>query len=123
MIAEAGLAALWLAAALAALQLLGSVALLRDADAPLAPLVRPAAQLQALLCVLAFAVLIWLFAITDLSVALVANKAFEGGTVAAYDNVFHEGSAGISPVSPDYRGNQVILDTPDSNRYDGSYGA
>ncbi|WP_121116725.1 heme lyase CcmF/NrfE family subunit [Croceibacterium ferulae] len=76
MIAELGLAALWLAAALAALQLLGgAVALMRGEAEPLAALVRPAAQVQALLCAIAFAALLYLFAVTDLSVALVADNS------------------------------------------------
>src|SRR5690606_39754486 len=52
MIAEFGLAALWLAAALAGLQLLGGFAGLRPGGERLAALVRPAAVLQALLCAL-----------------------------------------------------------------------
>ena len=75
MIAELGLAALWLAAALAGLQLLGGVLGLRPGGAGLAALVRPAAVVQALLCLLAFAALVVLFARTDLSVALVARTS------------------------------------------------
>ncbi len=75
MIAEFGLAALWLAAALAGLQLLGGFAGLRPGGERLAALVRPAAVLQALLCALAFVALLWLFARTDLSVALVAKNS------------------------------------------------
>ena len=75
MIAELGLAALWLAAALAGLQLLaGAVGLRRD-GAEIAALVRPAAVVQALLCALAFAALLLLFIRTDLSVALVARNS------------------------------------------------
>ena len=49
MTAEIGLAALWLAAALAALQLLGGVLGMRPEGEGLGALVRPAAVLQALL--------------------------------------------------------------------------
>ena len=78
MIAEFGLAALWLAAALAALQLAagGAVLFAKEGEgAGLAALVRPAAMVQALLCALAFGMLIWLFARTDLSVLLVASNS------------------------------------------------
>ena len=75
MIAEFGLAALWLAAALAGLQLLaGSLGLTRGGEA-LAPLVRPVAIVQGLLCAAAFAALIALFCRTDLSVKLVAMNS------------------------------------------------
>ncbi len=74
MIPEIGLAALWLAAALALLQLLGGLAGARSADgiAPLSALVRPAATVQAVLCAVAFLSLLYTFAVTDLSVRLVA---------------------------------------------------
>ena len=74
MIAEIGLVALWLAAALAALQLLAGFAGARSEDgkAEIAALVRPAAALQAVLCAVAFLALLYVFAITDLSVRLVA---------------------------------------------------
>ena len=74
MIAELGLAALWLAAALAALQLLAG-AMGVTGNATMAALVRPVAVVQGLLCAAAFCVLLWLFARTDLSVALVANHS------------------------------------------------
>ncbi len=104
MIAEAGLAALWLGAALCALQLVLSVLSFkipfassevemplrakREASASLghAPrlrsgrtggigdLIRPVAVAQALLTALAFALLIWLFVRVDLSVLLVAQN-------------------------------------------------
>jgi cytochrome c-type biogenesis protein CcmF len=74
MIAEFGLAALWLAAALAALQLVSAAVALRGGEA-LAAAVRPAAVVQGLLAALAFAMLVWLFARTDLSVLLVANNS------------------------------------------------
>jgi len=77
MIAELGLAALWLAAALSALQLLASIAGVRkdQGETGLAALVRPAAMLQAGLCALAFAALLYVFAVTDLSVELVARNS------------------------------------------------
>jgi len=75
MIAELGLAALWLAAALAGMQLIGGTAAQRDADGVLSLLVRPVAILQGLLALFAFAMLMWLFAATDLSVKLVAANS------------------------------------------------
>ena len=95
MIAELGLAALWLAAALAGLQLLASALGLRADGAGIAALVRPAAVLQALLCALAFGALLLLFIRTDLSVALVARnshsaKPFIFKLAGAWGN--HEGS-------------------------------
>jgi cytochrome c-type biogenesis protein CcmF len=75
MIAEFGLVALWLAAALAGLQLLAGVLGLRERGARLAALARPAAVVQALLCSAAFLALIVLFLRTDLSVALVAKNS------------------------------------------------
>jgi cytochrome c-type biogenesis protein CcmF len=74
-IAELGLAALWLAAALAALQLVAGVLAVRSGSAELAALVRPAAVIQGALCSFAFAMLLWLFAVTDLSVKLVATNS------------------------------------------------
>ena len=71
MIAEAGLAALWLAAALAALQLFLGASGLRGRGDMLAA-VRPVAVAQAALTMLAFILLIALFLRVDLSVALVA---------------------------------------------------
>jgi len=73
MIAEAGLAALWLGAALCALQLIASIAAVRG-DRDLAVIVRPVAVGQALLTLLAFGLLIWLFVRVDLSVLLVAQN-------------------------------------------------
>ena len=75
MSAELGHAALWMAAALAILQLIGGVLAQRDVQAPLAALVRPAAMLQGFLAVFSFAMLLWVFAITDLSVKLVATNS------------------------------------------------
>ena len=76
MIAEIGLAALWLAAALAVLQLVGGALALRSGtSSELAALTRPAAILQGGLVLLAFGALLWVFAITDLSVKLVAMNS------------------------------------------------
>ena len=77
MIAEAGLAALWLAAGLAALQFVLMIAALRsriEADRP----IRAIAVVQGGLTLIAFAMLLWVFAITDQSVELV----FENSNVA-----------------------------------------
>ena len=72
MIANLGLVALWFAAALAALQLFaGGLGLTRNGQS-LAALVRPVAIVQGGLVALSFAVLIYLFSVTDLSVLLVA---------------------------------------------------
>jgi len=96
MIAEFALAALWLAAALAALQLIGGALGVRGGGGEaLAALVRPAAVVQALLCALAFGALLLLFARTDLSVALVANNSHSAKPMlykitGAWGN--HEGS-------------------------------
>ena len=76
MIAELGLAALWLAAALAALQMVaGFMAVRDDGSSALAGLIRPAAIVQGVLVTFAFAMLVWLFAITDLSVKLVVANS------------------------------------------------
>ena len=75
MIAEAGLAALWLAAALSLLQLLFGAAALRAGGEALAKAVRPVAVAQAALVLLSFAALIWLFLRTDLSVKLVVSNS------------------------------------------------
>ncbi|MGY6635993.1 MAG: heme lyase CcmF/NrfE family subunit [Erythrobacter sp.] len=78
MIAEIGLAALWLAAALAVLQMVSGAAALRSVDGsthPLAIYARPAAIVQAVLAVLAFLMLLRAFAITDLSIKLVATNS------------------------------------------------
>jgi cytochrome c-type biogenesis protein CcmF len=94
MIAEAGLAALWLAAALSLLGLFLSVVHVRgklDADRA----VRSLAIVQGVLCLFAFAMLLVAFANTDLSVALVAEnshsaKPFIYKIAGAWGN--HEGS-------------------------------
>ena len=76
MIAELGLAALWLAMGLCVLQLVAGTLGLRSADAgPIAALARPAAIVQGLLLVVAFACLLRVFVHTDLSVALVAANS------------------------------------------------
>jgi cytochrome c-type biogenesis protein CcmF len=75
MIPELGLAALWLAAALAALQLIGGALAQRAGTGQLSALVRPAAIVQGVLALFAFAMLLWSFAVTDLSVKLVATNS------------------------------------------------
>ncbi|MEY3633738.1 MAG: hypothetical protein RLZZ61_148 [Pseudomonadota bacterium] len=74
MIAEAGLAALWLAAAMALLQFVGGLTLLRGVG-QLVPLIKPAAYVQGALCAISFSALMWLFYVTDLSVLLVASNS------------------------------------------------
>lgn len=93
MIAEAGLAALWLAFALALLQFGLAVAGNRLGD--LKTLVAPVAVAQGALTLLAFGLLIWLFLRTDTSVELVAAnshsaKPFIYRFSGAWGN--HEGS-------------------------------
>ena len=80
MIAEAGLAALWLAAAMALVQLaLGMLALGSAAKTPggqgLAAAIAPVAVAQAALVGLAFFCLIALFARSDMSVLLVTSNS------------------------------------------------
>jgi cytochrome c-type biogenesis protein CcmF len=75
MIAEAGLAALWLAAAFALLQVVVGWMGWRGSGTELQTLLKPAAVAQGLLCLIAFACLMWLFTITDLSVLLVASNS------------------------------------------------
>ena len=74
MIAELGLAVLWMAAALAILQLFAAVVTLRPGGAALGAMVRPLAVMQGVFVALAFAALITLFLQTDLSVKLVAEN-------------------------------------------------
>ena len=95
MIAELGLAALWLAAALAMLQLVAGALSQRGEMAPLATLARPAAIIQGLLAAFSFLMLLILFAQTDLSVKLVAmnshsQKPLIFKLAGAFGN--HEGS-------------------------------
>lgn len=75
MIAETGLAALWLAAALALLQLILSFAGLRGGKPELLAAIRPVAVMQGLLTALAFGLLITLFLRSDMSVLLVATNS------------------------------------------------
>ncbi|WP_144096502.1 heme lyase CcmF/NrfE family subunit [Croceicoccus sediminis] len=77
MIAEAGLALLWFAAALALLQLFASVMTLvgGQSEAEMGGVVRPAAIMQGPLVALSFLMLMWLFIRTDLSVLLVASNS------------------------------------------------
>jgi cytochrome c-type biogenesis protein CcmF len=74
-IAETGFAALWLAAALAALQLIAAWVGLAKKDAAMIQLVRPVAVAQAALIALAFATLIVLFLRSDMSVKLVVESS------------------------------------------------
>ncbi len=95
MIAELGLAALWLAAALAALQLLAGALALAPGGAGMAGIVRPAAVVQGLLAAVSFGALLVLFCQTDLSVKLVAlnshsAKPFIYKLAGTWGN--HEGS-------------------------------
>ena len=95
MIAEFGLAALWLAAALAVLQLVAGALALTDRGEALGGIVRPVAVVQGVLCAVSFAVLLVLFVQTDLSVKLVAMnshsaKPFIYKLSGAWGN--HEGS-------------------------------
>lgn len=75
MIPELGLAALWLAAALAVLQLTAGLLALNPRGTEMAGVVRPAAIVQGLLALFAFAMLIAAFCETDLSVKLVAENS------------------------------------------------
>lgn len=75
MIAETGLAALWIAAALSLAQLFSGVLALREEGAEVGKLTRPLAMLQGLMLAIAFACLLGMFAITDLSVKLVAANS------------------------------------------------
>ncbi|MEG8017690.1 heme lyase CcmF/NrfE family subunit [Sphingomonas sp. LR55] len=75
MIAEAGLAALWFAGALAALQLvMAAIGIARDRE-DVAAAVRPVAIVQGLLAALAMALLIELFLDSDMSVKLVVENS------------------------------------------------
>ena len=76
MIAELGLAALWLSAALAVLQMIsGAFGVKGEGSSAHALYARPAAVVQAFLAVLAFFLLLYAFAITDLSIKLVATNS------------------------------------------------
>jgi cytochrome c-type biogenesis protein CcmF len=94
MIAEAGLAALWLAAGLALFQLVLMLLALRS-EVEVAATIRAVAVVQGALTLIAFAALLIDFARTDLSVALVADnshsaKPFIYKVAGAWGN--HEGS-------------------------------
>jgi cytochrome c-type biogenesis protein CcmF len=94
MIAETGLAALWLAAGLAALQFVLMIIALRT-DVGVARTMRSVAVVQGGLTLLSFAMLLIVFARTDLSVALVfenshSAKPFIYKVAGAWGN--HEGS-------------------------------
>ncbi|HKP34545.1 MAG TPA: heme lyase CcmF/NrfE family subunit [Sphingomicrobium sp.] len=94
MIAEAGLAALWLAAGLAAYQLVLMLLALRS-NIDVARPMRAVAVVQGLLTLLAFAMLLLAFARSDMSVALVfanshSDKPFVYKVAGAWGN--HEGS-------------------------------
>ncbi len=75
MIAEAGLAALWLAGALAALQLAMAVIGIARGRDDVAAAVRPVAIVQGVLAALAMALLIKLFLESDMSVKLVVENS------------------------------------------------
>ncbi|HEX8446663.1 MAG TPA: heme lyase NrfEFG subunit NrfE, partial [Sphingomonas sp.] len=75
MTAEAGLAALWFAAALAALQVaLGTLAL-RQRSAELTGAIRPVAVVQGIMAAAAMALLIAVFLASDMSVELVVENS------------------------------------------------
>jgi len=74
-IAEAGLAALWIAAMLAALQTFLGLGSLNMGGEELLRAVRPVAVAQAFMTVVSFTALLWLFYSTDLSVRLVAEDS------------------------------------------------
>jgi cytochrome c-type biogenesis protein CcmF len=95
MIAEAGLAALWFAAALAALQLLLAVFAIRKDRTELTASVRPVAVVQGLLAGASMTLLIILFLRSDMSVLLVATNSHSAKPLlykfaGAWGN--HEGS-------------------------------
>jgi len=95
MIASLGLAALWMAAALAALQLLAGALALGGKSTVFGEVVRPVAVVQGLLALLAFAALVLVFWQTDLSVKLVAMNSHSAKPLlykiaGAWGN--HEGS-------------------------------
>jgi cytochrome c-type biogenesis protein CcmF len=93
--AEAGLAALWLAAALAALQLALGVLALRRPRAEVTGAIRPVAVTQGVLCGIAMACLLAVFAASDMSVRLVVENSHSAKPMiyklaGAWGN--HEGS-------------------------------
>jgi cytochrome c-type biogenesis protein CcmF len=95
MIAEAGLAALWLAAALCALQLVLVAIGMRERRDDLIAAVRSVAVVQGLLAAVSFLILIWLFVRSDMSVELVVANSHSAKPLVyriagAWGN--HEGS-------------------------------
>ena len=95
MIAEFGLAALWLAAALAALQLIAGALSLTAKGEGFGGLMRPVAVVQGFLALASFAALIFVFIETDLSVKLVVDNSHSAKPMlykvaGAWGN--HEGS-------------------------------
>ncbi len=95
MIAEAGLAALWFAAAMALLQFALAALGLRMRQDELSAAVRPVAMVQGALAALSFALLIALFLRSDMSVLLVAQNSHSAKPLiykfaGAWGN--HEGS-------------------------------
>ncbi|ABC62866.1 heme lyase CcmF/NrfE family subunit [Erythrobacter litoralis] len=95
MIAEVGLAALWMAAALALGQMVCGALALREQGAEIGALTRPFAIVQGLLLAISFACLLYLFAITDLSTKLVvANSHVDKPMIFKVTGVWgnHEGS-------------------------------
>jgi cytochrome c-type biogenesis protein CcmF len=95
MIAEAGLAALWLAAAMALLQLVAAAIGLRLQRDDVAGLARPAAVTGAVLSLIAFACLIAVFVRSDMTVKLVVENSHSAKPLlykvaGAWGN--HEGS-------------------------------
>ena len=95
MTAEAGLAALWLAAALALLQLVMAAVGLRAGREDIAAAVRPVAIVGGVLSAVAFACLIIVFIYSDMSVKLVAENSHSAKPMiykvaGAWGN--HEGS-------------------------------
>lgn len=95
MIAETGLAALWLAAALTLLQLVLGALVLAARRASLASAIAPVAVAQAMLVAIAFACLIAVFARSDMTVLLVAANSHSAKPMlykvaGAWGN--HEGS-------------------------------
>jgi cytochrome c-type biogenesis protein CcmF len=75
MMAELGLAALWMAAAMALLQLAGGFSAFTPKAQAISTIVRPVAIAQGVLCAVSFAALVYVFWVTDLSVKLVANNS------------------------------------------------
>ena len=75
MIAELGLAALWLASTLGLLQAVAGFLSWRENGSGLTALIKPVAVAQGALCLISFGALLWLFYVTDLSVLLVASNS------------------------------------------------